>query len=128
MLRTLHEHIQLNRFWILPAVVVLIVSKLDLSWRPPPAQWGIVLLTLIYLVWFCLPRPDWWELAVYYRHDRIFRSTVLTGLIATGVFLSLPYQTLLLPDQTWLLWVMWTDTGLAIVSVLYRLWFTRKHA
>lgn len=127
MLRTLYEHIQLNRFWILPAVVVLIVSKLDLAWRPPSAQWGIVLLTLIYLFWFCLPRPDWWELAVYYRHDRIFRSTVLTGLIAAGVYLSLPYQSLLIPDQqTWLLWIVWTDTGLALFSCLYRWYFTYK--
>lgn len=120
MTRTLYEYAQLNRFWLLPVMVVLTVWGLDLAWTPPKAQWGIVLLTLIYLVWFCLPRPDWWKLAVYYGHDRLFRSTVLTGLIAAlGA---------LIMGHVWFLWVCWTDAGLAFFSCLNRWRFTYKKA
>lgn len=117
MLRTIYERFQLNRYWLYPFGVLFIVWVYDIQWAPV-YPWVIAVLYLAWLVWKLSPRPDWWDLAVHYGHEELFRKTVLTGVSSTVVALITGYD--------WLFWVAWTDVVLAVFSVLYRLWFIRK--
>lgn len=119
MTRTIYEWGQLNRFWLYPCMVLLIVWVLNIQWTPS-YPWVIAVLFLVWLVWKLSPRPDWWDLAVRYGHERIFWRTVMTGVLSALVALITGYN--------WLFWVAWTDAVLAVFSVVYRLWFIRRHA
>lgn len=114
MLRTIYEQFQLNRYWLYPCFVLILVWLYDIQWAPA-FPWVIAMLYLAWLAWKLSPRPDWWVLAVHYGHDRIFWSTVMMGVLSVVVALITGYD--------WLFWVSWTDAVLAVFSVLYRLWF-----
>lgn len=119
MTRTIYEKFQLNRYWLYPFGVLMFVWVFDIQWAPA-YSWVIIVLYLAWLAWKLSPTPDWWDLAVHYGHEDLFRRTVLTGVSSVVVALITGYD--------WLFWVAWTDAVIAVVSVVYRLWFIRKHA